>query len=107
MSMINSDEHDAKHGVRSGLERQARGEDERYPLTVLIGGWAVYCYNPWYGSVDIDLVTNSRAQNTFFTCSFFPNASITIPISAFIPYWINFGRKTKSGRNRTAIRFTP
>lgn len=41
---------------------QARGKDERYPLTVLIGGWAVYCYNPWYGSVDIDLITNSRAR---------------------------------------------
>jgi hypothetical protein len=41
---------------------QARGENERHPLTVLIGGWAVYCYNPWYGSVDIDLVTNSRAR---------------------------------------------
>ena len=40
----------------------ARGEDERYPLTVLIGGWAVYSYNPWYGSVDIDLITNSRAR---------------------------------------------
>lgn len=41
---------------------QARGEDERDPLTVLIGGWAVYSYNPWYGSVDIDLITNSRAR---------------------------------------------
>ncbi|WAC04304.1 MAG: hypothetical protein OS112_07495 [Methanoregula sp.] len=41
---------------------QARIEDERYPLTVLIGGWAVYIYNPWYGSVDIDLITNSRAR---------------------------------------------
>ncbi len=41
---------------------QARGEDEQYPLTVLIGGWAVYSYNPWYGSVDIDLITNSRAR---------------------------------------------
>ena len=41
---------------------QARDEDERYPLTVLIGGWAVYCCNQWYGSVDIDLITNSRAR---------------------------------------------
>lgn len=29
------------------------------PVTVLIGGWAVYSYNPWYGSVDIDLITNA------------------------------------------------
>jgi hypothetical protein len=41
---------------------QARDQDERYPLTVLIGGWAVYCYNPWYGSIDIDLVTNRRVR---------------------------------------------
>lgn len=33
------------------------------PLTVLIGGWAVYSYNPWYGSIDIDLVTNSEIKN--------------------------------------------
>ncbi len=32
--------------------------------TVLVGGWAVHAYNPWYGSVDIDLVTNSRTKNT-------------------------------------------
>ena len=36
--------------------------DESGPVTVLIGGWAVYSYNPWYGSVDIDLVTNSRSR---------------------------------------------
>lgn len=33
------------------------------PLTVLIGGWAVYSYNPWYGSIDIDLITNSEIKN--------------------------------------------
>jgi len=33
------------------------------PVTVLIGGWAVYSYNPWYGSIDIDLVTNSSIKN--------------------------------------------
>jgi len=41
---------------------QSRGEDERYPITVLIGGWAVYSYNQWYGSADIDLVTNNRTR---------------------------------------------
>ncbi len=40
----------------------AHEKDEREPVTVLIGGWAVYSYNPWYGSVDIDLVTNSRSR---------------------------------------------
>jgi len=32
--------------------------------TVLIGGWAVYTYDPYYGSVDIDLVTNSRTRSS-------------------------------------------
>lgn len=32
------------------------------PITVLIGGWAVYCYSPWYGSIDIDLVTNAGTR---------------------------------------------
>jgi hypothetical protein len=27
---------------------QAR-EDPKAPVTVLIGGWAVHSYNPWYG----------------------------------------------------------
>lgn len=31
-------------------------------MTILIGGWAVYCYNPWYGSIDIDLVTNAGTR---------------------------------------------
>jgi hypothetical protein len=31
---------------------------------VLIGGWAVYFYNPWLGSIDIDLVTGSRLRNS-------------------------------------------
>jgi hypothetical protein len=39
-----------------------RGEEESHPTTVLIGGWAVYTYNPWYGSVDIDLVTNNKTR---------------------------------------------
>lgn len=39
---------------------QAREKDD--PITVLIGGWAVFCYNPWYGSVDIDLITNNRTR---------------------------------------------
>lgn len=28
--------------------------------TILVGGWAVDVYNPWYGSVDIDLLTTSN-----------------------------------------------
>jgi hypothetical protein len=40
---------------------QAR-EDPEAPVTVLIGGWAVHSYNPWYGSIDIDLITNSKTR---------------------------------------------
>lgn len=32
------------------------------PKAVLIGGWAVDSYNSWFGSIDIDLVTNSRTR---------------------------------------------
>lgn len=42
---------------------QAR-EDAVSPTTVLIGDWAVHAYNPWYGSVDIDLITNSRTKQS-------------------------------------------
>jgi len=37
-------------------------ENIEAPVTVLIGGWAVYSYNPWYGSIDIDLVTNAGTR---------------------------------------------
>ncbi len=37
-------------------------ESPKNPVTILIGGWAVYCYNPWYGSIDIDLVTNAKTR---------------------------------------------
>lgn len=43
---------------------RTHGEDTSNPITVLIGGWAVYSYNQWYGSVDIDLVTNSRTRHS-------------------------------------------
>lgn len=33
-------------------------------VTVLIGGWAVDAYNPWYGSIDIDLITNASTKRS-------------------------------------------
>jgi hypothetical protein len=33
-------------------------------VTVLIGGWAVHSYNHWYGSIDIDLITNSKTRGS-------------------------------------------
>jgi hypothetical protein len=44
----------------------------------------------------------NKVQNTFLTCSFFPNASITASTSACSPCWISFGKNTNSGGNRTA-----
>lgn len=40
-----------------------RGEMSENPKTILIGGWAVDAYNPWYGSIDIDLITNSEMKS--------------------------------------------
>lgn len=42
----------------------ARDRQER---TILIGGWAVYLYNPYYGSIDIDLITSSRTRQRLST----------------------------------------
>ncbi len=39
-------------------------EDPASPKTILIGGWAVHSFNPWYGSIDIDLITNSRTRHS-------------------------------------------
>ena len=47
-------------------------------------------------------ITTNNDQKTFFTCSFFPNASIAASASAFIACCKIFGRKTNNGRNRTA-----
>ena len=55
----------------SGQELKKIGEwDELHnksssvPSLVLIGGWAVDAYNPYLGSVDIDLVTNSHTSHS-------------------------------------------
>jgi hypothetical protein len=34
------------------------------PFLVLIGGWAVHSFNPWYGSIDIDLIVTARARRS-------------------------------------------
>lgn len=39
------------------------GDGER-PITVLVGGWAVYSYNSYWGSVDIDIITNSKTKRS-------------------------------------------
>lgn len=39
-------------------------EEKDNMTTVLIGGWAVYSYNSWFGSIDIDIITNSRIRKS-------------------------------------------
>ncbi len=39
-----------------------RGENPEEPTTVLIGGWVVYSYNSYFGSIDIDLITNNKTR---------------------------------------------
>ncbi|WP_094229219.1 hypothetical protein [Methanolobus psychrotolerans] len=43
-------------------------ENAGNPTTVLIGGWAGDSYNSWYGSIDIDLITNisTRSSLSYF-----------------------------------------
>jgi len=41
-----------------------REPDLKKSRTVLVGGWAVYSYNPYWGSVDIDLITNNTTKRS-------------------------------------------
>jgi hypothetical protein len=34
------------------------------PITILVEGWAVYYYNGYWGSTDIDLITNNRTRRS-------------------------------------------
>lgn len=38
--------------------------DSRIKEPILIGGWAVHVYNPWFGSLDIDIIANSKTQSS-------------------------------------------
>ena len=44
-----------------------RERNREKPITVLVGGWAIYTYNRYYGSIDIDLVTNSSTKGSLET----------------------------------------
>ena len=59
---IVSDSLDELKHIMEWIRRREKDRDK--PITVLIGGWAVYAYNPWYGSIDIDLVTNNRTKES-------------------------------------------
>jgi len=44
-----------------------KGRVHDRPNALLIGGWAVYTYNPYYGSVDIDILTTSDMKRFLVT----------------------------------------
>ena len=41
-----------------------RHSDHKIQEPILVGGWAVHSYNPWFGSLDIDLITNSKTKTS-------------------------------------------
>lgn len=58
--------HESFTELRAVLEWLEASEDRPVaPVrAVLVGGWAVYAYNPYFGSYDIDLVTNARTRRS-------------------------------------------
>ncbi|MBN1683796.1 hypothetical protein JW865_09630 [Candidatus Bathyarchaeota archaeon] len=48
------------------LENLAEWFEMHGPIPIVIGGWAVFYYNPYYGSVDIDLVGPSMRGNFIY-----------------------------------------
>ncbi len=43
---------------------EERESTHETPITVLVGGWAVHSYNDYWGSIDIDIITNSRTKKS-------------------------------------------
>jgi hypothetical protein len=41
-----------------------KNDDLKNASIVLIGGWAVGSYNPWFGSIDIDLITSNKIRKS-------------------------------------------
>ena len=54
---------DELRAIVKWLEENTKAASDR-PRAILVGGWAVYAYNPYYGSYDIDLVTNSDTRSS-------------------------------------------
>lgn len=58
--------HDSFAELRVVLEwlESSEGRPGTSARAVLVGGWAVYAYNPYFGSYDIDLATNARTRRS-------------------------------------------
>lgn len=62
---------------------------------VLVGGWAVDAYNSWYGSLDIDFITNSRTRNSLRQ---FLRNEYGFSTEEIVPKQKTVSKETKSGR---------
>ncbi|MBX8643077.1 MAG: hypothetical protein KIY10_10945 [Thermoplasmata archaeon] len=51
--------------ILAGMDEYNRKHRRAHPA-VLIGGWAVFAFNAYYGSVDIDLVTSSNSKKFIY-----------------------------------------
>jgi hypothetical protein len=60
------DESIAELSALFDIVNSKEGESAR-PVTLLIGGWAVYTYNAYFGSTDIDIVTTSDRKKHLIT----------------------------------------
>lgn len=61
-STIISDSLEILHDISQWTREHESPDSPYHP--VLIGGWAVHLFNPWFGSLDIDLVTSSRTRQS-------------------------------------------
>lgn len=42
----------------------ARESHLEAPTTILVGGWAVHSYNDYWGTIDIDIITNNKTKKS-------------------------------------------
>lgn len=63
--MLAQDVVDSLHYVEKIYEWSRRNHAKsNIKEPIVIGGWAVDVYNSWFGSLDIDLITNSRTEQS-------------------------------------------
>ena len=114
----------------SGQELKKIGEwDELHnksssvPSLVLIGGWAVDAYNPYLGSVDIDLVTHSHTSHSLmhhlsryegYTYDvLYPFGKTVLklhhmgPLFSILFHWINNIRMKATRKSHSPLRSSP
>ncbi|MBM3292594.1 hypothetical protein FJY84_07940, partial [Candidatus Bathyarchaeota archaeon] len=74
------------------LENLAEWFEMHGPIPTVIGGWAVFSFNPYYGSVDIDLVGPSMYGSFMYILTRFEEHN------NYEEYWLDRFGLTKSYR---------